>query len=111
MDRNNLQKLHHVGNLASVPSTQMSLPSTRGNSRVVTPAGASRRPEEKFVKEGAIEPLMTWTSTDEAWPPLLQAPSGNALIVLEKHDVAFVLAIPIIMKILGMMEDCICCGA
>jgi hypothetical protein len=109
MDRNNLQKLHHVGNSASVPSTQQSLPSTRGNSRaVVTPAGASRRPEEKFAKEGAIEPL---NSTDGAWPPFVHAPSGTALIVLEKHDGVFVFAISTNVNILGMMEDCICCGA
>ncbi|KAG0559279.1 hypothetical protein M758_10G091500 [Ceratodon purpureus] len=80
MDKNNLQKLHHVGNPASLPPTQQSLPSTRGNSRgLVTPASVCGRPEEKFVKEGAIEPLMTLTSTDEAWPPLLQAPSDANL--------------------------------
>ena len=82
-DRNDLQKLNHVGKSASVPSTQQSLLSTnissRGNSReVVIPAGSGRKAEEKIVKEEVQEPLMTLTSTDETWPPLVQALSGNA---------------------------------
>lgn len=84
MDRKNLQKPHHVGNPAFVPSTQQ--PSTIISSRAVTATGASRTADEKLVEEGAVEPLITLTTTDEAWPPLVQSLSGNALLILEKHD-------------------------
>lgn len=84
MDRKNHQKPHQMGNPALISSTQQ--PSTIISSGAVTPAGASRRADEKLVKEEAVEPLITITTTDETWPPLVQSLSGNSLLVLEKHD-------------------------